>query len=64
MSNNNSASATLGRATDSTSVLDLKRAIIRDLKLIWELKDIDERKKPLSGYGSSIILLKTLIKTN
>ena len=47
LSDNNSASATLGRATDSASVLDLKRAIIRDLKMIWELKDIDERRKAI-----------------
>ena len=46
-SDDNSASATLERATDSTSVLDLKKAIIQDLKMIWELKNIDERRKAI-----------------
>ena len=45
LSDVNSATAQVRRVTDSFSLLELKRAIIRDLELIWALNDEDERRK-------------------
>ena len=45
LSDASSATAQVRRVTDSFSLLELKRAIIRDLKLIWALNDEDERRK-------------------